>query len=230
MTKRTMAPGENQLVIFGASNILSDLCDCALANGLQPSKVVLHLADAGGDRSLDIHERIAALAPYCTPPVLQQLDDFTPADGERYLLGPTTPAREALALELKRRFALTFMTLIHPSACVSPMSRIGEGGFVGANSVVAPGAVLGEHVFVNRGATIGHDTHIGAFSRIQPGANLGGLSRIGRGVTVAIGATLIERLVVGDRAFIGAGALITKDVAADELVLAVPSQARKSLV
>lgn len=232
MDQATALEGKSEgrrLVIFGSSNILSDLCDCALANGLQPSKVVLHLPEEADGRSVGIGERIAALAPYCTPPALQQLDDFTPSDGEAYLLGPTTPAREALALELKRRFALTFVTLVHPTAYVSPMSRLGEGGFVGANSVVAPGAVLGEHVFVNRGATIGHDTHVGAFSRIQPGANLGGLSRIGRGVTVAIGATLIERLVIGDRAFIGAGALITGDVAADELVLAVPSKVRKSL-
>jgi sugar O-acyltransferase (sialic acid O-acetyltransferase NeuD family) len=218
-----------RLVIFGASNILSDLCDCALAAGLQPSRVVLHLPDAGDERSIALAARLQALAPWCPPPALQQFADFAPREGEVYLLGPTTPARETLARELRERFGLTFFTLIHPGAHVSPMSRLGEGCFVGAGSVIAPGAVLGEHVFVNRGATIGHDTHIGDFSRVQPGANLGGLSRLGRGVTVAIGATLVERLVVGDRAFIGAGALITHDVAADALVLAAPSQVRKSL-
>jgi len=81
------------------------------------------------------------------------------------------------------------------------------------------GSRLADHVFVNRGVTIGHDTHVGSFSRIQPGANLGGLSRIGVGVTVAIGATLLERLVIGDGAFVGAGAVATEDVPDGVLVL-----------
>jgi acetyltransferase-like isoleucine patch superfamily enzyme len=88
---------------------------------------------------------------------------------------------------------------------------------------------LAEHVFVNRGVTIGHDTRIGAFSRIQPGSNLGGLSQIGRGVTIAIGATLTERLVVGDHAFIGAGAVVTSDVPGGVLMAGVPAQFKKSL-
>jgi acetyltransferase-like isoleucine patch superfamily enzyme len=78
--------------------------------------------------------------------------------------------------------------------------------------------------------TIGHDTQIGAFSRIQPGANLGGLSKIGRAVTVGIGASLIERLVVGDEAFIGAGAVLTQDVESKVLVAGIPAKFKKTLV
>jgi len=218
-----------KLVIFGTSNILSDLFDCALANDWLPTKVILHLREDQHERNITLNNRLLALSPYCQPPTVLSLDDFVPENDEVYLLGPTTPTREALALELRQRFALRFTTLVHPTAYVSRMARLGEGCFIGANSAIAPGAVLGEHVFVNRGVTIGHDTHIGPYSRIQPGANLGGLSRIGRGVTVAIGATLIERLVVGDRAFIGAGAIATADIADDELVLAVPAKVRKTL-
>ena len=218
-----------KLVIFGASNILSDLFDCALANDLHLAKLVTHLPEDANARNLSLADRLRAFGRFAQIPAVQALDDFIPGDDEVYLLGPTTPTREVLALELKKRFALRFDTLLHPTAYVSRMSSLGEGCFIGANSVIGPGAVLGEHVFVNRGVTIGHDTHIGPYSRIQPGANLGGLSRIGRGVTVAIGATLIERLVVGDRAFIGAGAVATSDIANDELVLAVPAKVRKSL-
>ncbi|AQV96389.1 hypothetical protein BJN34_21195 [Cupriavidus necator] len=162
-------------------------------------------------------------------PTVEQLDAFVPGQNEVYLLGPTTPSRAALAAELKRRFDFRFHTLVHPTAYVSPLARLGEVVFVGANRVVAPGAELAEHVFVNRGVTIDHDTRIGAFSRVQPGSNLGGLSRIGVGVTVGIGATLIERLVVGDNAFVGAGAVVTSDVDADVLVVGAPARSTKSL-
>jgi len=221
------APG--MLVIFGASNILSDLFDCALANGIRPSRIVLHLPDSISPRDRPLAERLAALAPLCRPPRVETLDTFRPGPDECYLLGPTTPKRTLLAAEIAERFALSYHTLIHPTAYVSPLAHLGEGVFVGAKSVIGPGARLGDHVFVNRGVTIGHDTQIESFSRIQPGANLGGLSRIGRGVTVGIGATLLERLVVGDHAFIGAGAVVLADVPASVLVVGVPAKVKKEV-
>jgi sugar O-acyltransferase (sialic acid O-acetyltransferase NeuD family) len=215
------------LVIFGASNIVSDIFDCALANGLRPVKVVLHLAESAGARDIPLAARIAALHGLCDAPQVETLDDFQPGTGELYLLGPTTPSRANLATELDRRFGIRYHTLVHPSAYVSPLAHLGQGVFVGANSVIGPGARLGDHVFVNRGVTIGHDTHIGSYSRIQPGANLGGLSRIGSGVTVAIGATLLERLVIGNNAFVGAGAVVTEDVPDDTVALGIPARFRK---
>lgn len=221
--------GQRSLVIFGTSNILSDLFDCALANRLTLGKVVLNWPETVGERDISLAERLRQLASHGTPPLVQQLDDFVPAPGELYQLGPTTPARAELAAALRRRHGLAFHTLIHPTAYVSPLATLGAGVFVGANSVIGPGAVLDDHVFVNRGVTIGHDTRIGAFSRIQPGSNLGGLSRVGLGVTVGIGATLLERLMVGDHAFIGAGAVVTADVAPATLVVGIPAKLKKTL-
>jgi sugar O-acyltransferase (sialic acid O-acetyltransferase NeuD family) len=218
-----------RLVIFGASNIVSDLFDCALANGLLPAKVVLHWPEAAGERDIPLAARIAALEGLCDPPYVEMLDEFKPAAGELYLLGPTTPARANLAAEIERRCHLRYHTLIHPTAYVSPLAQLGQGVFVGANSVIGPGVRLGDHVFVNRGVTIGHDTQIGSFSRIQPGANLGGLSRIGSAVTIAIGATILERLVIGNGAFVGAGAVVTGDVPDGVLVFGSPAKFKKAL-
>ena len=222
-------PADRRLVVFGASNIVSDLFDCALANGLVPAKVVLHLPESSGERDIPLATRVAALRELCAPPEVEQLDAFRPVAGELYILGPTTPTRAGLAAELDRRFGLRYHTLVHPTAYVSPLAQLGQGVFVGANSVIGPGARLADHVFVNRGVTIGHDTHIGPFSRIQPGANLGGLSRIGRGVTIAIGATLLERLTVGDGAFVGAGAVATEDVPDSVLVVGIPARFKKAV-
>jgi len=222
-----MNPTSQRLVIFGLSNILSDLFDCALACGLALAKVVTHLPEQVAERDLTLADRLAAVADLCAPPTVEPLDKFIPGPNEVYLLGPTTPTRTVLAAELEQRFKLDFHTLIHPTAYVSPLAKLGKGVFVGANSVIGPGAQLAEHVFVNRGVTIGHDTHVGAFSRIQPGSNLGGLSRIGQGVTVGIGATVIERLVVGDNAFVGAGAVVTSDVEANALVVGIRAKFTK---
>ncbi|HVU23392.1 MAG TPA: hypothetical protein VHE13_04645 [Opitutus sp.] len=224
-----MNPGGPPLVIFGASNILSDLFDCALALGLRPAKVVLHLPEEPGERNVPLAERVKQLAPVCPIPEIVTLESFIPAPGERYILGPTTPTRAVLAGLVRERFGVRFHTLVHPTAYVSPLARLGDGVFVGANSTIAPGAVLHDHVFVNRGVTVGHDTGVGSFSRIQPGCNLGGLSRLGEGVTVGLGATLLERLVVGDGAVIGAGAVVLEDVPPRVLVVGVPAKIKKTL-
>lgn len=218
-----------RLVIFGASNILSDLFDAALASGLIPVKVVLDEPESPGPRDMPVAQRLAALAPLCPPPALLTMDEFAPETGELYLLGPTTPLRESLARRLVARWSLTFHTLVHPTAYVSPLARLGQGVFVGANSVIAPGVVLADHVFINRGVTVGHDNHVGAFTRIQPGASLGGLSQIGDRVTIGLGATLVERLHIGDDAVIAGGAVVLKDVPAAVMVAGVPAVIKKQL-
>lgn len=224
---------KNKLVILGSSNILSDLFDCALANGLVVSKIVLHLPETPGERDISLQDRMAGWAIYGPVPQVILFADFQPADDELYLLGPTTPTRNVLEQEILQRYkdpGLEFHTLIHPRAYVSPLAKLSPGVFVGANSVIGPGATLGRHVFVNRGVTIGHDTHIGAFSRVQPGSNVGGLSRIGHSVTIAIGATLIERLHIGDHAFIGAGAVVISDIQSGALMVGNPARFKKSVL
>lgn len=221
---------QKRIVIFGLSNIISDLFDAALAVGYIPSKVVVHHPEVLGERDLPIVQRINALAPLCSPPSLISLDQFVPEEDELYLLGPTTPMRIGLAKLVEERFGIHFHTLIHPTAYVSPLAKLGDGVFVGANSVIAPGVVLGSHVFINRGVTIGHDNHIGSFTRIQPGSNLGGMSRIGSGVTIGIGATLIERLIIGDGSVIGGGAVVLEDVMERVLVVGIPAKIRKHII
>ena len=218
-----------QLVIFGLSNFLSDVFDCALANGLGIAKIVIHQAEQAGERDIAVADRLAALSRFCTPPQVIEFDEFVPQADELYVLGPTTPSRAAMVQQLRQRHEMKFHTMVHPSAYVSPLATLAEGVFVNCNSSIGPGVQLAPHVLINRGATVGHDTRIDEFSRVQPGCNLGGLSRIGRCVTIGIGATVLERLVIGDGAVVGAGAVVLADVPPHVLVAGVPAKFKKSL-
>ena len=60
-------PAAPSLVIFSASNMVSDLFDCALANGLLPAKVVIHLPEPAGERDIPLATRIADLKGLCDP-------------------------------------------------------------------------------------------------------------------------------------------------------------------
>ena len=218
-----------RLVIFGASNIVSDIADAAWSTGLPTRAVVRHEHEELQPRSIPLTERVRTLGNLGGIPEVLDFDRFEPGPGDVYILGPTTPRRAALAAEVRARWNLSFMTLVHRTAYVSPGARLGPGVFVGACSVIAPGTTLDDHVFVNRGVTIGHDDVIGPFSRIQPGAALGGLSKIGSGVTIGLGARLYERLVVGDGAVIAAGAVVRHDVEAFALMAGSPARLMKKL-
>lgn len=219
----------SKLVIFGASNILSDIVECALACQLTPSKIILDLPEPSGERDIPLKQRVKGLAQVCEPPAIEDFEDFRPKSDEVYVLGPTTPLRENLVNKILARFQLHFSTLIHPTAHISPMATIGQGAFVGAGSIIGPGADIGNNVFINRGVTIGHDTKIHAYSRIQPGCNIGGLTQIGKSVSIGIGATIIDRVHIGDNTVVGAGSIVLKDLQANVMVAGVPAVVKKSL-
>ena len=214
-----------RLVVFGASNLLCDLFDCAGALGILPGKVVLNAPFVERTRTRSLDELLQSLP---LPPAVIPLDAFHPAADELYLLGTTARGREHLVSEVTSRFAIHFTTLVHPRAVVSGMARAGEGVFVGAGSVVAPGVVLGSHVFINRGVTIGHHTQVGDFSTLSPGVNVGGHVAVGRGVAIGMGACVLEELVIGDHATVGAASLVTKDVPPGQTALGSPARLRSS--
>lgn len=221
---------KSELVIFGASNIVSDIVECAIACQIQPKKIVLDLPEVTDNRSFPIAQRIERLNSHWNLSITtESLASFIPTEHEIYLLGPTTPLREELVERIRVRHSLSFHTLIHPTAYVSSMTKLGQGVFIGAKSVIAPGVILNDHVFINRGVTIGHDTKVGSYTRLQPGTNIGGLTQIGKSVTVGIGATIVDRIVIGDHAVIAAGSCVIHDIESHKLVAGSPAMIKRSI-
>lgn len=213
-----------RLVLFGASNMIGDIFDCACGRGLRIAAIVMNQDEVLRERTRSVHERARWLSP---PPPILEIAEFRPHAGDLYFLGTTAPARTRLVQLLKERHGLAFATLIHPTAYVSPLATLGEGVFVGAQSAVGPGAVIGDHVFINRGVTVGHDSIVKAYARLQPGCNVGGHTTIGAGATIGLGAGVIEERVVGDGAFVAAGAIVLEDVAENALVAGIPARFKK---
>jgi sugar O-acyltransferase (sialic acid O-acetyltransferase NeuD family) len=216
----------NPLVIVGASNLLSDIYECAALNGYWVRAIVLNQEVVTGERALSLEARIAT---WPHQPAVLTADQFSPQAQDEFHMGTSSPGRSVTVPAFERLFGKPPVTLLHPSATVSRLSQLGEGVFVGAGCVIAPGAVLEKGSFLNRRATIGHDTRVGAFSRIQAGANVGGHTSVGEQATIGMGACVIEELVIGRRAFVAAGAVVIRDVAEGVLVAGVPAVVKRHL-
>lgn len=106
-------------------------------------------------------------------------------------------------------------TLIHPSAVISQFAHISEIGvyispftYVQADSTIENNTILLSHV------NISHTTHIGKNCFIAGGAIIGAYTTIEDNVFVGQGALTISSKVkrIGAGAYIGARALVTRDV------------------
>ena len=115
-------------------------------------------------------------------------------------------------------------SILHPSANVSRFATLGAGVFIAAAAVVAPETRLGTGVIVNHGAVVDHDCDISDFAHLAPNSSLGGGVRIGARTLVGAGAVILPHLTIGHDVTIGAGAVVTRDVAAGQTWTGVPAR------
>jgi sugar O-acyltransferase (sialic acid O-acetyltransferase NeuD family) len=142
-------------------------------------------------------------------------------------MGIGTPdARLRVANELKQRFpAIEWPAIVHPSVRFDAKScKVEEGVILCAGVIATVNVVFEEFSMVDILSTIGHEARIGAGSAIYRSANISGGDEIGKGVLVGTGAQILQYLIVGDRAIVGAGSVVTKDVAPMTTVAGIPAK------
>lgn len=115
------------------------------------------------------------------------------------------------------------VTVIHPSATVSPFARVGEGTVICAGAVVNPGAEIGENCIINTGAVIEHDVVLGRNVHVAPNAAISGGSVIERHAFIGIGSCIIQGLRLGEGCIVGAGSVVLRDVGAGITVAGNPA-------
>jgi UDP-2-acetamido-3-amino-2,3-dideoxy-glucuronate N-acetyltransferase len=122
---------------------------------------------------------------------------------------------------------------------VMPGCRIGDGCNIGQNVVISPGVVLGRNVKVQNnvsiytGVTCEDDVFLGPSMVFTNVTNPRSAvlrrdqyekTRVGRGASIGANATIVCGHDIGEFAFIGAGAVVTKDVPGYALVVGNPSK------
>ena len=102
---------------------------------------------------------------------------------------------------------------------------------------IHPGAAIGNGFFIDHGmgVVIGETTIIGDNVTIYQGVTLGGTGKergkrhptIGNNVVMGTGAKVLGNIKIGDNSYIGANAVVIKDVPANSTVVGVPGRITK---
>lgn len=141
--------------------------------------------------------------------------------------------------------------VVDEGACIAASARvwhfchlyngcsIGEGCSIGQNCVIFPGVVLGRNVKVQNnvslyeGVVCEDDVFVGpsvVFTNVRnPRSAISRKGRymptlVRRGATIGANATVVCGVEIGAHAFIGAGAVVTRDVPSYALILGNPAR------
>jgi sugar O-acyltransferase (sialic acid O-acetyltransferase NeuD family) len=120
---------------------------------------------------------------------------------------------------------IQLLTIIHPSAVVSPYSEIGKGSVVFAGAVINAFATIGIGCIINTCSTIDHDCVLADGVHVSPGAHLGGNVHVGKAAWVGIGSSVRQCIQIGENVVVGAGAAVVNDIEPGLTVIGVPARA-----
>jgi sugar O-acyltransferase (sialic acid O-acetyltransferase NeuD family) len=117
-----------------------------------------------------------------------------------------------------------FITVVHPTASVSPTSVLGVGTVVMQNAVVCSNARVGSHVVLLPCAVISHDDIIGDYTCIATGVCISGGAHVGKCCYLGCNSAIIENAHVGNYCLVGMGSVVTKDVEDNSVVVGNPAR------
>ena len=111
-------------------------------------------------------------------------------------------------------------------------AKIGKRCKISSHTFICEGVTIEDNVFVGHGVTFTNDSYPHATT---PEGELQTeqdwhveTTLIKQGASIGSGATILSNITIGEHAIVGAGSVVTKDVAAHSIVVGNPAKAIRS--
>lgn len=110
-------------------------------------------------------------------------------------------------------------------------AKVGDRCKISSHSFICEGVTLEDEVFIGHSVTFTNDLYPRATSaegELQTDADWTCIpTRVKRGASIGSGSTLLCGITIGEKAIIGAGSVVTKDVPANAIVAGNPARVLK---
>lgn len=158
------------------------------------------------------------------PPIVSSVEDYQIKKNDVFICALGNPIYKKKYVDMIKSKGGRFLTLIHPTAHVGDNTVLGEGCILGINSHICQDVLIGDFVTLDGYASIAHDAKVGSFSHIGTASTAAGSVEIGEMVLIHPGCRIVPHRKVGDRAIVGVGSVVIKNVKADTTVFGNPAK------
>jgi len=117
-----------------------------------------------------------------------------------------------------------FETIIHPTASVSKMAKIGAGVVIFQNVTITSNVVIGCHNIILPNTVISHDGVIGDYTCVTGGVLISGNVTIGRLCYIGTNATIKDNIKIGNYCLVGMGSVVLHEIPDNTVVVGNPAK------
>lgn len=156
------------------------------------------------------------------PPVIGTIRDYVPQKDDVFVSSIGGAVRRS-CIEKILGGGGEFVNVIHKTARILTNAQLGEGNYVGADTVIGNDAVVGDYNMIQSYTVIGHDARIGNWNRIDTHVTCVGGVVIEDEVDIHSSAVISHGVRVEKGARVGALSFVIKDVKAGTTVVGNPA-------
>lgn len=117
-----------------------------------------------------------------------------------------------------------FETIVHPTASVSRMAKLGPGTVVFQNVTITSNVQVGKHVIILPNSVVSHDDTIGDYSCITGGVCISGEVKIGKSCYLGTRSVVRGGVEIGDYCLIGMGSVVLRNIPDNSVVIGNPAR------
>jgi acetyltransferase-like isoleucine patch superfamily enzyme len=112
-------------------------------------------------------------------------------------------------------------------------ASVGRRCKISSHTFICEGVTIEDHVFIGHGVTFVNDSYpraTTATGELQTQQDWKvETTVVKKGASIGSGATILANVTIGERAIVGAGAVVTRDVPADAIVAGNPARVLRSI-
>lgn len=133
-------------------------------------------------------------------------------------------AKKKIYERLSNNQFLLFPNVVHSSSNLNPTVDMGIGNIISDHVSFSSNISVGSFTLIHFNSSIGHDVVIEDFSTIFPGVNLSGFCEVKTQCQIGTNVSVLPQTTIGERAFVGAGAMVNRNVPAESTAFGIPAK------